>query len=349
VNILSIETSCDETAIALVGGVNQPEVLVNLVSSQIDLHRRTDGIVPEIAAREQLTAIVPMITEFKQSLSAQHLKVDDIEAIAVTKGPGLIGSLLVGVEAAQTLGELWHKPVYGIHHIEGHIYAALADWPPNEVSFPLLALVVSGGHSQLVVMKSHFNYQIVGSTRDDAAGEAFDKTARLLGLSYPGGPAIAQVAQEADDYNVPELEKPLPRPMLHDSSLDFSFSGLKTALYYELQRLDTKLSKEQVQQYAREVQNAIVETLIVKTMKAVEQYGVQTVVLVGGVSANKILRQQLTAQERPGLTVIVPKFAYTTDNAAMIGVALWHRLQAQRPPVKHFVAKPRLNLELESS
>lgn len=347
-NILAIETSCDETALAVVVGLDRPTVLINMVASQIDLHRQTNGIVPEVAAREQLVAIIPLLQQLETELTKHNLKKSDIEAIAVTKGPGLIGSLLVGVEAAKTLGALWQKPVHGIHHIEGHIYAAFAGESAAAIRWPVLALVVSGGHTLLVLMHDHFQYEIVGTTRDDAAGEAFDKAARLLGLSYPGGPAIAQAAAAADRQKLTPLTPPLPRPMLHDKTLDLSFSGLKTALYYRLKKLGRDLTQNEVKQYAREVQEAIVETLVAKTERAVEEYAAQTVVLVGGVSANARLREQLTALKRDDLTVIVPELAYTTDNAAMIGIALWHRLQTKQKPRTEFEAKPRLDLTLES-
>lgn len=376
-NILSIETSCDETALALVGGERQPQVLINLVSSQIDLHRKTQGIVPEVAAREQLAALVPMWREFKTELARQKITLNQIDAIGVTKGPGLIGSLLVGVEAALTIGELWQKPVYGIHHVEGHIYGAFSELAGEEVEWPVIALVVSGGHTQLVLMRSHFNYEIIGTTKDDAAGEAFDKTARLLGLSYPGGPAIAKEAEQADAQGWPALAEPLPRPMLHHKSLDFSFSGLKTALYYRLlpkiqltkkpavsngvpgnvsnknkqlsDELFYELTKQEVAQYAREVQEAIVEILVKKTERAVEQFGAKTVVVVGGVSANSRLRASISdLGNQKRVKVIIPPLNLTTDNAGMIGLALWHRLNINQLPELNFEVKPRLALEQES-
>ena len=336
--ILSIETSCDETAIALVEGEEKPSVVFNLVSSQIELHKITQGIVPEVAARAQLEAILPMISEAKKlGASAQN-----IDAIAVTYAPGLVGSLIVGVEGAKTLGALWQKPVYGIHHLEGHIYAAFAQMKSKEIHFPVLALVVSGGHTELVLMKKHFHYEIIGSTRDDAAGEAFDKIARLIGLGYPGGPAISQAALKHKETKK-SAQLNLPRPMLTDKSLDFSFSGLKTAVLYKVP--EEGLNPAQVHEYAHETERAIIDVLVGKTRQALHKNFVSTLILAGGVSANKLLRREIKKlrSEFP-IEVIIPPFDYTTDNAAMIGLAAWHRLALAELPSADFKVMPRLKL-----
>jgi len=342
VKILSIETSCDETAIAIVSGEDKPKVELNLVSSQIELHKITNGIVPEVAARAQLEAIIPMIAEAK----AAGASAATIDAIAVTYTPGLIGSLIVGVEAAKTLGALWQKPVYGIHHLEGHIYAAFSEINSDEVEFPVLALVVSGGHTELILMEDHFKYQIIGSTRDDAAGEAFDKIARLLGLGYPGGPEISKAAALYQDRQAayPEQTLNFPRPMINDKSLDFSFSGLKTAVLYKLP--EKKLSNEEINHYAYEAELAIIDVLVAKTTQALEQTAAATLVVAGGVSANEQLRKRMKQLgEDNSIKVIIPNIAHTTDNAAMIGLAAWHRNNVKAPLVKNFEAKPRTKLD----
>lgn len=342
--VLAIETSCDETAVAVVTGDTSPRLVVNAVSSQIDLHAKTNGIVPEVAAREQLVAMLPMITEAITTAQQQGFALPDaLDAIAVTRGPGLIGSLLVGVETAKTLGAAWHKPVLGMHHIEGHIMGALAETAPTDVQYPAVALVVSGGHTLLVQINSIGNYHLLGTTRDDAAGEAFDKIARVLGLGYPGGPAVSAAAATV---TTPKTQWPnLPRPMVHSDNLDFSFSGLKTAVWYAVR--DRTLSPDEVGLYAAAAQDAIVDVLVSKTVQAAQKIGAREVWLAGGVAANSQLRE--TLQERVTdelqLPVRIPPLLLTTDNAGMIALAAWRRLEAGIHTPEPETATPRINLE----
>lgn len=312
--ILAIETSCDETSVAVVTGDDRPHVVVNEVASQIPLHQETGGVVPEVAAREQAVAMLPVL---ERALRSAPQKID---SIVYTKEPGLLGSLLVGIETAETLGELWQIPSRPVHHVQAHIYGAFAELNPEEVAWPAVVLVVSGGHTQLWRMDNHLQFKLLGETRDDAAGEAFDKMARLLGLTYPGGPSIARAAEEAGELMVDSL----PRPMSHDQSFDFSFSGLKTALLYKVR--GRQLSAAEVNAWAREAQQAIVDVLVSKTERAVEQVAAKTIVLAGGVAANKLLRSSLhEAAQRAGCQLLVPDFSLCTDNAGMVGVLGWYQ------------------------
>ncbi|MBP9752094.1 MAG: tRNA (adenosine(37)-N6)-threonylcarbamoyltransferase complex transferase subunit TsaD [Candidatus Moranbacteria bacterium] len=353
--ILSIETSCDETAAAVISYDDAGlTVLASVVSSQIELHAKYGGVVPNLAAREHIRNIIPVIEE---ALETAGVAEDDIDAIAVTQGPGLIPALLIGVSAAKTLALVWQKPLLGIHHIEGHIYANFigvksklqitnAKRTDGDI-FPLLALVVSGGHTQLVLMRDHFEYEILGETRDDAAGEAFDKVARILGLPYPGGPAIAaraanfQITNSKIQINsksqIPKSRTTpspfsLPRPMIDSDDLGFSFSGLKTAALYLVKENEARKTDEGfVNEVAHEFQDAVVDVLVAKTRKAIETYSPKTVIIAGGVSANEELRNQLrnsinilNLEVRPPserVSFLVPEFKYSLDNAAMIGAA----------------------------
>ncbi len=415
--ILSIETSCDETAAAVIrydaGAVT---VLSSVVSSQIALHAQYGGVVPNLAAREHVRNIIPVVTE---TLDTAKLTQGDIDAIAVTQGPGLIPALLIGVSAAKTLALAWRKPLLGIHHIEGHIYAnfisshnfqfpisnfqsapdsKISDEDPapsvipsvveesqvphtsespmtNDISknrkssienlqsiFPLLALVVSGGHTQIVLMRDHFAYEILGETRDDAVGEAFDKVARILGLPYPGGPAIEKRASSFFNSNdqVPNSKNQinsksqlqnsktasddssfithhassisLPRPMINSPDLDFSFSGLKTAVLYLMKENESRKTDDDfIDAAAHEFQEAAVDVLIAKTRKAIDRHSPKTIVIAGGVSANERLRERMkelvdninleALPPSEQITFIMPEFRYSLDNAAMIGAA----------------------------
>lgn len=343
-NVLAIETSCDETAVAVVTGDATPSLVVNVVSSQIDLHAKTNGIVPEVAAREQLVAIVPMLQEAIAGAAAHNIHIpQDLNAIAVTTGPGLIGSLLVGVETAKTLGAVWQLSVLGMHHIEGHIMGALAEVDPKEVHYPAVALVVSGGHTQLVQIDAVGTYTLLGTTRDDAAGEAFDKIARVLGLGYPGGPAISAAA--ATVQSAPDQWPPLPRPMIDSDSLDFSFSGLKTAVWYAVR--DRELTPEEVAAYAAAAQSAIIDVLVSKTIAAARAVSAKEVWLAGGVAANMLLRETLQTRVAAELeaTVRIPPLLLTTDNAGMIALAAWRRLQAGITTPEPDTAHARISLE----
>ena len=332
-NILGIETSCDETAAAIItldknNGLLKP--LSNVVSSQIQLHAAWGGVVPNLAAREHLKNILPII---EASLKEAGLTKKDIDLIAVTNGPGLIPALLVGTTAAKTIAYAWKKPLIGIHHIEGHIYANLVGKNPDEIEFPLLCLVVSGGHTQLVLMKNNFDYTIVGETQDDAAGEAFDKVARILGLGYPGGPAIASAASKfemlPDKKNFSSIS--FPRPMISSQNLDFSFSGLKTAVLYFVKKNQDKMQDEKfVQQISYEFQQAVIEVLVSKTIAAAKIYKPKKIFLAGGVSANTKLQDSLKEAVKNNLPEIhyePIKNIYSVDNAAMIAAAAFFRHQ----------------------
>jgi N6-L-threonylcarbamoyladenine synthase len=310
--ILAIETSCDETAAAVVE--NGQQILSNIVASQTDLHAQYGGVFPEVASRKHIEVIYAVI---EQAMQQAYIGFDDLDAIAVTQGPGLVGSLLVGVNVAKGLALGRNKPLIGINHIEGHIYSLWLTEAAAEIVFPLLTLVVSGGHTELYLMTDHGQYQHLGGTLDDAAGEAFDKVGRLLGLPYPGGPAIDQAATTGNPtaYDFPRAV------MDQEYGYDFSFSGLKTAVmrrsrHFEPDRLP-------VNDLAASFQAAVVEMLVTKTVQAAEDHGVTAVHLSGGVSANRALRQAMAA----ALTIPVryPPPLLCTDNAAMIGAAAyWH-------------------------
>jgi len=320
--ILGIETSCDETAASVVRGRGDKiEVLSNVVSSQIEIHKKYGGVVPEVAAREHVLNILPVVNEALTGIKK-------IDAIAVTVGPGLVTSLLVGVETAKTLAYAWGKPAVAINHIEGHIYANFIN---NQPKFPALILTVSGGHTMLILMSGHGKYKVLGETRDDAAGEAFDKAAQLLGLGYPGGPAVAAEAAKFKSKNNPpnplyQGEIKLPRPMIYSGDFDFSFSGLKTALLYEIQK--DRQWKKKIPEYAAEFQQAVVDVLVHKTIKAALKYNCRNIMLSGGVAANIELRRQLenTVKEKlVSAKLLIPEFKYCTDNAAMIATAGYFR------------------------
>jgi N6-L-threonylcarbamoyladenine synthase len=318
--ILAIESSCDETAAAVVEKSpkeEQVKILSNVVASSLTLHSKTGGVIPNIAAREQLKAIIPVL---QKAIEDSKLKIEDIDAIAVTRGPGLIGSLLIGVETAKTLAYLWNKPIIPVNHLFGHIYATFIETQkPNIIQFPALALLVSGGHTDLVLMKSHNNFKWLGGTRDDAAGEAFDKIGRLLNLQYPAGPVIEAVAKGANDkaFN-------FPRPMIGSKDFDFSFSGLKAAAWREVNKLEEgtglRLKEKVIADIAASVQKSIVEVLVRKTSKAAKKYNVKSVLLSGGVAANQKLRDELSiACLELSVQLFYPEKRMCTDNAAMIG------------------------------
>jgi N6-L-threonylcarbamoyladenine synthase len=337
--ILAIESSCDETGVAVVVGGRRIEA--NQVASQVALHAATGGIVPEVAARQQLRWIIPTLEAAIEQAEAGW---DDIDAVAVTYGPGLIGSLLVGVNVAKALAVANGKPLVGVNHIEGHIYANwLTDAPageplPPEPEFPLLCLVVSGGHSQLVLMHDHGRYTLLGQTVDDAAGEAFDKVGRLLDLPYPGGPAISQAAQGA----TPVTRFPRART---DGAYDFSFSGLKTAVLREVQGYRDRGEPIPVDGIAAAFEEAVVDALASKTLQAARDHGVALVALGGGVAANRALRATLGDRlAADGLSLRVPPPAWCTDNGAMIGAAAAHRLAAGDRADATLEAIPNLSL-----
>ncbi|MDQ3491850.1 MAG: tRNA (adenosine(37)-N6)-threonylcarbamoyltransferase complex transferase subunit TsaD [Chloroflexota bacterium] len=349
--ILAIETSCDETAVAVVeeGG----RIVANVVASQVALHAETGGIVPEVAARAHLRWMLPVLEEARTRGGIERWS--DLEAIAVTEGPGLAGSLLVGITMAKTLAWVTDLPLVPVNHLEGHIYAAWLhdEKGPDrtEPKFPLVAMVVSGGHTFLVEMRDHLQYRLLGQTVDDAAGEAFDKVGRLLGLPYPGGPAIMRAASGAT-----ARDRRFPRAWLGDSD-DFSFSGLKTAarraVHAELGQPETergepdggRLPEAVVAELAWAFQDSVVEVLATKTLRAAERSDARTIVLGGGVAANAVLRQRLAdGAAARGIPLVVPHPSLCTDNAAMIGAASWHRLAAGARAGSDLEARPSLKL-----
>jgi N6-L-threonylcarbamoyladenine synthase len=337
--ILAIESSCDETGVAVVVGGRRIES--NAVASQVALHAATGGIVPEVAARQQLRWIVPTV---QAAMSEAEVSWDDLDAIAVTCGPGLIGSLLVGVNFAKALAVARDLPLIGVNHIEGHIYAnwlttARADEPlPAEPEFPLLCLVVSGGHTQLVLMEDHGRYTLLGQTIDDAAGEAFDKVGRLLGLPYPGGPAISAAAVGA----TPATRFPRART---DGAYDFSFSGLKTAVLREVTGYRERGEPIPIDGIAAAFEEAVVDALASKTVRAARDHGVAAVALGGGVAANRALRAVLGERLRAeGLSLLVPPPQWCTDNGAMIGAAAGYRFLAGDRADAGLEATPNLAL-----
>jgi len=324
--ILGIETSCDETGVALVeSSSNSLKLLSNCIATSLSLHAMTGGIIPEVAAREQVKFIIPTLAKaLKEGMGfdISSGQTPDIDAIAVTYGPGLIGSLLVGVETAKTLSLLWNKPLIPVNHMYGHLYA---NWIQHtNIILPAIVLIVSGGHTDLLLMKDHADISVIGSTRDDAAGEAFDKIGRLLSLSYPAGATIAKLAEKGNTkaFN-------FPRPMLGSDDLDFSFSGLKTAVYNLIKKnewnfADLKFAEknqELLSDLCASVQIAIVEVLNRKTLKAVEKHDVKSVILGGGVSANKLLSQKFKENLNQEIQLITASPSLCTDNGAMIAAA----------------------------
>ncbi len=306
--VLGIETSCDETAVSIVK--NGTEIVANIVSSQIESHKRFGGVVPEIASRHHVEQVTFVLEE---ALEQADMTMDEIDCVAVTEGPGLVGALLIGVNAAKALAFAHNKPLVGVHHIAGHIYANRL---VKEMRFPLLSLVVSGGHTELVFMKEHGSFQVIGETRDDAAGEAYDKVARTLSLPYPGGPHIDRLAHEGE----PNLD--LPRAWLEEGSYDFSFSGLKSAVINTLHNAKQKGVTINPQDLAASFQASVIDVLVTKTVKAVKEYGVEQVLLAGGVAANKGLRAALQEVfEEVEAELIIPPLSLCTDNAAMIAAA----------------------------
>ncbi|MEY4009435.1 MAG: putative O-sialoglycoprotein endopeptidase [Actinomycetota bacterium] len=313
--VLAVETSCDETAAALVMGGN--DVLSSVVSSQIDIHARFGGVVPEVASRAHLESIVPVV---RRAFDEAGIAPSRVDAVAATAGPGLIGALLVGVSAAKSLALSWDRPFIGVNHLEAHLYAGLLDDPGLE--FPLVVLLVSGGHTMIVEMRGHGDYRILGRTIDDAAGEAYDKVARFLDLGYPGGPVIDRVSADGDPDAIP-----FPRAMMNDG-LDFSFSGLKTAVVNHARRNPGARSVD----IAASFQAAVVDVLCAKTLRAAAQSGARGVVLGGGVAANSLLRSEMQRRgSEAGVRVALPSRAMCTDNAAMIAAAAWHRLRSDGP------------------
>jgi len=350
--ILGIETSCDETAAAVVEDGHR--LLSNVIASQIDIHARYGGVVPEIAARSHIEVINPVIN---QALVDAELTWNDIDAIAVTYAPGLIGSLLVGSLAARTLALIKNKPLYPVHHVEAHVYANFITesfdkeliLPSKQPEFPLLALIVSGGHTQLVIFRDHGDYMLIGRTQDDAVGEAFDKVAKIIGLPYPGGPSIAKAAMQGD----PKKYK-LPKAKLA-SSYDFSFSGLKTAALRAVQRevgvditfpsyeLAARLNDQQRNDFAASFQHIAIETLVDTTERVFNDHSLKSVVIAGGVAANQLLRQELS--KRLPLKIEYAPMSFCTDNAAMIAtLGYYQALKIAPTDPRHLEVVPNISM-----
>ena len=306
--ILGIESSCDETSVAVV--VDGKKVLSNVIYTQIEIHKLYGGVVPEVASRRHIEKITFVIDE---ALKEAGITYQDIDKIAVTAEPGLIGSLMVGINAAKTIGLVYNKPVIMVNHIHGHIYA---NYLESDFSFPLLALVVSGGHTELVLMKDHYEFELLGETLDDAVGEAYDKVARVVEVGYPGGPILDKMAAMG------EATYQLPRVKLGKDSYDFSFSGLKSAVINLHHRAMEKGETLNYNNLATSFQNAVVDVLCMKTVKAAKEFNVNQVIIAGGVAANKGLRKRMQEEmDNLGIKLTVPNFKYCTDNAAMIAVA----------------------------
>ena len=305
--ILGIESSCDETSVSIVK--NGCEEIATTVFTQMDTHALYGGVVPEIASRMHVESITLVIDE---TLKKANMKMEDITAIAVTYGPGLVGSLLVGIETAKTLSFVYHKPLVPVHHIAGHIYANNIE---HKMEFPLLALVVSGGHTELVIMKDHYSFVKIGGTLDDAVGEAYDKVARVLSLPYPGGPRVDKLAHIGNDtYSLP-----IP---LDDDSYNFSFSGIKSAVINLNHKLEQKGEEVRKEDLACSFQNRVVEILVKKTLRALAEYNIDNLIVAGGVAANKGLRERLEKEcKEKNIHLSIPSLKYCTDNATMIAAA----------------------------
>ena len=338
--VLGIESSCDETGVALVeaGATRLPVLRSHALHSQVEMHQAYGGVVPELASRDHIRRVLPLAT---QVLEASGCSRADVDVVAYTRGPGLAGALLVGAGVACALGAALGRPVLGVHHLEGHLLSPFLSQDPPE--FPFIALLVSGGHTQLMQVDGVGRYTLLGETIDDAAGEAFDKSAKLLGLGYPGGPALAKLAEQGD----PRAFK-LPRPLLHSGDLDFSFAGLKTAVLTQVHKLGPELAQRKAD-LAAATQAAIVEVLVKKSLAALDRSGLQRIVVAGGVGANRLLRAQLDAAcGKKGVRVHYPELALCTDNGAMIALAAAMRLQAgvqQATAAYAFDVRPRWPLE----
>jgi N6-L-threonylcarbamoyladenine synthase len=350
--VLGIESSCDETGVALVhvGGSALPVLLAHALYSQIEMHQAYGGVVPELASRDHIRRVLPLT---KQVLQESGRSLTDVDVVAFTRGPGLAGALLVGAGVACALGAALGKPVLGVHHLEGHLLSPFLSADPPQ--FPFVALLVSGGHTQLMRVDGVGRYQILGETIDDAAGEAFDKSAKLLGLGYPGGPALSKLAELGNGQAFK-----LPRPLLHSGNLDFSFAGLKTAVMVQAKKLAAvqgcaveALERNVLADLAASTQAAIVEVLVKKSLTALRETGLTRLVVAGGVGANRRLREQLNAEcFSRGVRVHYPELQLCTDNGAMIAMAAAMRLQSgiqSASEVYAFDVKPRWPLDAISA
>lgn len=329
--VLGIETSCDETSVALVK--DGKTVLSNVVLSQIDIHKEYGGVVPEIASREHVKGVTLV---FDQAIKKAGIKYSDVDLVAVTEGPGLIGSLLIGVSAAKVIAMNYHIPLIGVHHIAGHIYANNLE---REIEFPCLALVVSGGHTELILMKEHFDFQKLGETQDDAVGEAYDKIARVLNLPYPGGPQVDKLSAVGQDrYH-------FPRPMIDTNDYNFSFSGLKSHVINFHHNMVQRNEEINNADFARSFQEAVTDVLVNKTSKAAKEYNVKQIIVAGGVAANRGLRAKMI-EKITFVPVFFPSMQFCTDNAAMIAAAGYFKFQKTKLVSDYYLnADSRLKLQ----
>jgi len=326
--ILGIETSCDETAAAVV--VRATDVKSSIVSSQVDIHAKYGGVVPEVASRAHVETIMPVV---EQALSESGFASSEIDAVAATHGPGLVGALLVGISAAKAIALVWDVPFVAVNHLEAHLYAAFLEEPDLEM--PLVIVLVSGGHTMLILMEDHLHYRVLGATVDDAAGEAFDKVARFMGLGYPGGPIIDRLSAEGDPAAIA-----FPRAMANDG-WNFSFSGVKTSVVNHVR----KHPDVRVEDVAASFQEAVADVLVAKARRAAREFGASGLCLAGGVAANSRLREKVAeAAAADGLRAFLPSRAMCTDNAAMVAAAGWWRLRADGPSELSVGADPSLRL-----
>lgn len=334
--ILAIETSCDETAIAI---TKNSRILASTVSSQIKTHAMFGGVVPEVAARMHLEIIVPLI---KETIKKAKVKPNQLNAIAVTQGPGLLPSLMIGVDTAKSLAYAWDKPLIAVNHMEGHLYSGIWELKGKKTIFPLLALIVSGGHTEIVLMKDHGKYQIVGETLDDAAGEAFDKVGKLLDLPYPGGPEISRLSHLGNSKAYQ-----FAKPLLNKPNFDFSFSGLKTDVLRFIKKRKRKLSLQEKRNIAASFQRTVTEVLITKFIRAAKKYRPKSMILAGGVSANPLLRKTFLKEIKNKFKkshVVIPELELCTDNAVMIALSAEQKYKRKEFADLKMVASPNLGL-----
>ena len=330
--VLGVESSCDETSVSIVK--DGKVVLSNVINSQIKIHEKFGGVVPEIASRNHIYQVTMV---FEQAFKDANIKPEDIDLVAVTKGPGLIGSLLVGVNAAKTFAMMYNKPIIGVHHLAGHIYANAIE---HDMKFPCVALLVSGGNTELIYMEDHFKFEIIGETLDDAVGEAYDKVARVVGLPYPGGPHVDRLAHEGKDtYN-------LPRVYLEDGSFNFSFSGLKSAVINLHHNAMQRGEEIRINDLCASFQASVTEVLVRKTFMLAEKMNVKNIIVAGGVSANKGLKERFMAENNDRFNISIPSIKYCTDNAAMIGVAGYYQYKCNQK-LDDLTLNATASLELE--
>ena len=330
--VLGVESSCDETSVAIVK--DGKVVLSNVINSQIKIHEKFGGVVPEVASRNHVYQVSLV---FEKAFTDANVKPEDIDLVAVTMGPGLIGSLLVGVNAAKTFAMMYNKPIIGVHHLAGHIYANAIE---HDMKFPCVALLVSGGNTELIYMKDHFQFKILGETLDDAVGEAYDKVARVVGLPYPGGPHVDKLAHLGKDtYN-------LPRVYLDDNSFNFSFSGIKSAVINLHHNAEQRGEEIDVNNLCASFQAAVTEVLVRKTFKLCKKLDVKNIIVAGGVSANQGLKERFNEENKDGFNICIPSIKYCTDNAAMIAVAGYYQYK-NRPKLDDLTLNAYASLELE--